>query len=744
MRYKLFFILILICTCSFSQETVHENDLKVGLVLSGGGAKGLAHIGTLKVIDSLGLRVDYVAGTSMGAIIGSLYASGYSGKQIDSLFKRVNFDEILSDYLPRAAKTFYEKENSEKYAITLPLEKFKLKLPSALSNGQNAYNLLSKITLHVGDVKDFKDLPIPFFCIATNIETGEQVVLEKGNLAQAVMASGALPSLFQPVTIGDKVLIDGGVVNNYPIDELKQKDVDIIIGVDVQDDLRDRYNLSAATDILLQINNFRTVKDMKEKSKKTDVYIKPDIKDFTVVSFDQGKEIIRRGEQAGKSLANQLKDLALMQSKKKSTPIRITPQDSLQINNIEIGGNNNYTRAYILGKLKIKPDEKISYNAFNEGINNLVATNNFDSFRYELKPTQYDEGYNLYASVQEATEDTFVKFGLHYDELYKSALLVNFTKKKLLVKNDVMSLDLILGDNIRYNFEYFIDKGFYWSIGLKSRFNQFNRNVNAEVLLTPEEAEDLGVNKIDTELSDFTNQFYLQTLFRKDFALILGAELKRLKINSETIIDDLNEEEKVFENSDYFSVYGAIKFDTFDNKHFPNEGFLFDGDFHLYLYSSDYNDTFSEYSIAQAKIGYAQSFSKHLTATITTEGGFKIGNNSTPYLDFVLGGYGNDFINNFKSFYGYDFITISGNSFVKATLNLDYQIFKKHHISLAGNFANIKDNLFESGDWFFNPEYTGYALGYSIETFLGPVEAKYTWSPELKENIWFFNLGFWF
>ncbi|HMC00236.1 MAG TPA: patatin-like phospholipase family protein [Flavobacteriaceae bacterium] len=743
MRYKLFFILALMFVYTYGQEVNREKDLKIGLVLSGGGAKGLAHVGVLKVIDSLGLRVDYIAGTSMGAIVGSLYASGYSGKQIDSLFNRVNFDDILSDNLPRAAKTFYERENSEKYAVTLPLDSLKLKLPSALSRGQNTYNLLSKTMFHVGDIKDFDKLPIPFFCIATNIETGEQVLLDKGNLAQAVMASGALPSLFQPVTIGDKVLIDGGVINNYPIDELKQKNVDLIIGVDVQDDLQNREGLSSATDILLQINNFRTVRDMKVKSKKTDVYIKPDIKDFSVVSFNQEKEIIKRGEQAGKSLANQLKDIALMQSKEKRSPIKIIAQDSLQINNVEIEGNNNYTRAYILGKLKIKPNEKISYDAFNDGINNLIATNNFDSFSYDLKQTQYDEGYNLYASVQESSEKAFIKLGLHYDNLYKSALLVNLTKKKLFVKNDVMSIDLILGDNIRYNFEYFIDKGFYWSIGLKSRFNQFHRNIAAEALLTEEEVDMLGVNKIDTELSDFTNQFYLQTLFRKDFALILGAELKHLKINSETIIDN-NENEKVFENSDYFSFFGGLKFDTFDNKYFPNEGFLFDGDFHLYLYSSDYNKTFSEYSIAQATIGYAQSFSKQLTATLITEGGFKIGNDSTRYLDFVLGGYGNDFINNFKSFYGYDFITLPGNSFVKATLSLDYEIFKKHHISLAGNFANVEDDLFESGDWFLNPDYTGYALGYSIETFLGPVEAKYTWSPELKDNIWFFNLGFWF
>jgi len=223
-RYNLFIILFFLTLNGFSQEeTQIEDDIKVGLVLSGGGAKGLAHIGVLKVIDSLGIRIDYVAGTSMGAIIGSLYASGYTGKQIDSIFKIINFDDIISDHLPRGSKTFYERENSEKYAVSLPLQGFKLKLPSALSRGQNSYNLLSKLTLHVKHIKDFSELPIPFFCIATNIETGDEVILDKGNLAQSVLASSALPSVFQPVVINDNLLMDGGIVNNYPIDELKAK-----------------------------------------------------------------------------------------------------------------------------------------------------------------------------------------------------------------------------------------------------------------------------------------------------------------------------------------------------------------------------------------------------------------------------------------------------------------------------------------------------------------------------------------
>ena len=213
MKYFLTCLIFILCFEGFSQNTEND-DVKIGLVLSGGGAKGLAHIGVLKVIDSLGIKIDYVAGTSMGAIIGSLYASGYTGKQLDSIFMEIDFDTLINDNLPRASKAFYERDNSEKYAVTLPFEDFKIKLPSALSRGQNTYALFSKLTLHVSEINDFSKLPIPFFCIATDIETGQAVMLDSGNLAQSIMASGALPTLFQPVTIDGQILIDGGVVNN--------------------------------------------------------------------------------------------------------------------------------------------------------------------------------------------------------------------------------------------------------------------------------------------------------------------------------------------------------------------------------------------------------------------------------------------------------------------------------------------------------------------------------------------------
>ena len=736
-------LVVLIALCSVNIMKAQESkEPKVGLVLSGGGAKGFAHIGALKVIDSLGIKIDYVAGTSMGAIIGSLYASGYSGDQLEDLFNAIDFNELINDEFSRSSKPFYERENADKYAVSLPFDKFKVSLPSGLSRGQNVYNLLYQLMLPVNEIRDFEKLPIPFFCIATNIETGESVVMDKGRLAEAVTASGALPSLFQPVTIGDTIYIDGGVTNNFPVEALRKKGMDIIIGVDVQDALKDRESLKSAPDILMQINNFRTINAMKSKAPLTDVYIKPDITNFSVISFDEGRDIISNGEAAARVNISQLQEIKLQQVKKPERPL-IRTRDSLKINSIKINGNERYTRSYLLGKLKFKNNDNISYSDFKNGINNLIATNNFDTFRYYLEVND-DKSYNLKGQIRESETSMFLKLGIHYDDLYKSALLANLTKKRLLFDNDIASLDIILGDNSRYNFDYFIDKGFYISIGVKSRFNQFNKNINA--LLVLEEGLSLltSLNKIDAELSDLTNQVYLQTIFRKDFALRVGAEHKTLKITSETLIDPNQEDEITFENTDYFSVFGNLTFDNYDNPLFPKSGFYFNGDFHLYLNANGLNTDFEEFSITKADLGYAFSFNDNMTLKTEASGGFKIGSNSTTTLGFGLGGYANNFINNFQSFYGYDYLSLFGDSFVKATFTLDYEVFKKHHILFAANYANIQDGLFETGQFFSSPDFSGYGLGYSLETFLGPLEAKYTYSPETGNSHWFFNLGFWF
>ena len=739
MKKTLLIFAFLLPLLSFGQQ---KEDLKIGLVLSGGGAKGLAHIGALKVLEDAGIRIDYIGGSSMGAIVGGLYAAGYSAAELDSIFHATNFNILIQDDLPRSAKTFYEKEDSEKYAITLPFDNFKFQFPSGLSKGQNIYNLMSRLTMHVSNVRDFSNLPIPFFCVAADIETGQEVILDHGSLAKAVSASGAIPSIFSPVKINGRLLTDGGVANNYPVEELRERGAEVIIGIDVQDSLLGREKLKGVFDILTQVSNFRTISDMKKKIPKTDIYIHPDITRFSILDFDKGEAIIDSGVVATQKRFDELKELAQRQQHHEKK-VKIPKIDSIQISGLTIEGNNSYPRSYILGKLKLQYFTKFSFHDLGVGLNNLSATGNFDRINYTLIPNDNDPYYTLALQIEESENKTFLRLALHYDPVYKSGALINLTRKSLLFTNDVTSLDVIFGDNLRYNFDYYIDKGYYWSIGFHSRYNSFNRGISFDFARENAELEDIGLNKIEVTYEDLTNQFYVETLFKQVFSFGMGAEQKYLKIMSETLGND-PVQNPVFENNNYYSSFGYLKFDSYDNKYFPRKGFYFDGDFHLYLFSSRAENDFAEFSVAKGKIGYAVTPFNRLTARISNEAGFKIGNNGINTLDFFLGGYGNNFINNFVPFYGYDFISLSGDSYIKGLLELDYEIFRKNHLIASANFANVGNQLYSSGNWLQWPDYSGYALGYGIETFLGPLELKYSYSPEVKQSQWYVSLGFWF
>ncbi|NCF42365.1 MAG: patatin, partial [Bacteroidetes bacterium] len=431
---KFYIILLFCCSLGFAQEPLTDNP-KVGLVLSGGGAKGLAHIGVLKVIDSLGVRIDYIAGTSMGAVVGGLYASGYSAMQLDSIFREVDIDVLLGDKVPRASKTFQERRNSEKYAASLPLNNFKIKLPSSISRGQNVFNLFTKLTMNEREITNFSQLPIPFYCVATNMETGGAVLLDKGNLAEAISISSALPTLFQPVEYDGELLMDGGIANNYPIEILKTKDVDLIIGVNVQDDLLTKEEIKSVSEILTQISNFRSIESMQKKIQLTDIYIEPDVDDYSIISFNKGVEIIQIGERSVAPFLDNLSAIASKQNFRK--PYYHPPVlDSLKINSINITGNEKYTKAYIAGKLRFRPNEVLSFDDINNGVNNLLATNNFDRFRYDFSLSK-EFGYDFRGTIKETTNTSFLKFGIHYDQVLKSSVLLNFTKKQFLIKNDV-------------------------------------------------------------------------------------------------------------------------------------------------------------------------------------------------------------------------------------------------------------------------------------------------------------------
>ena len=713
-----------------------QKQPKIGLVLSGGGAKGFAHIGVLKEIDKAGIRLDYIGGTSMGAIIGGLYAAGYSANQIEEIVLKNDFISILRDKLPRSSETFFEKEYGEKTIITLPVSKGVIGLPRGVSKGQNVLNLLLELFDSVDQNKDFSLLPIPFFCIATDVETGGEVLLEKGFLPMALRASASFPTLLNPVQLNGRLLVDGGIANNFPVSIMKSKGIDIVIGVDVEGRLFEKDKLTSAISIMNQIVSYQMYHKSDKEKEKLDVYIHPDIYNYNVVDFDKKDEILKKGIEEAKKYRTVFNEISKKQKIKKKRKTRIFFDNKVLVSDIGISGIDYYTRAYVLGKLNLKAGDSLSRKELTKKIYLLSATKNYDKVEYNLI-RKIDSSYLLSFKLKESKEDANLKLGIHYDLLYRSGILANYNQKHLLTKNDLFSMGVVLGDNLRYNLNYFVDNGFYISYGFRSRYNHFRANSKFKPIISQYPT----VSNINLKYTDFTNQIFFQTTFNRKFALGGGLEQKYINATTETI--QVNNVETTFDNSNYFNLFGYIKLDTYDKKYFETKGYLADLNFKWYLTSSDNNNNFRSFAQAKGTLGFATTFWDKLTFKTTNEAGFTLTDTTSEVFDFYLGGYNQNYINTFVSLYGYDFGELSGKSFLKSEFNLRYRFANKHYTSFIANYARIDGNVFRDIDIFKDIK-SGYALGYSYNSLIGPLEIKYSWSPDTKQSFWLFNLGFWF
>ena len=297
--------------------TIHAQERKkVAVVLSGGGAKGVAHIGAIKVIEEAGIPIDYVVGTSMGSIIGGLYAIGYTSEQMDSLVRAQDWMYLLTDATDRREELLAKKQKSEQYALSIPFKKKpKDAIKGGIIQGRNLAKLFSELTEGYHDSIDFQKLPIPFACVSHNLVDGSEYVFYNGKLALAMRASMSIPGAFQPVHWNNMVLVDGGMSNNYPVDIAKKLGADIVIGVDVQEGLAPADKLNTLSEVLGQIINLMVENKYEENVANSDIHIKVNASDYSAASFTSEAidTLLHRGEVAARE---QFDSLILLKKKK--------------------------------------------------------------------------------------------------------------------------------------------------------------------------------------------------------------------------------------------------------------------------------------------------------------------------------------------------------------------------------------------------------------------------------------------
>ena len=411
---------LLLCLCPMALFAVEKPQPKIGLVLSGGAARGLAHVGVLKALEEQGIRVDAIAGTSMGAVIGGLYASGYKIDELEKLALGIDWQEALSDDPPREDIPFRRKQDDRDFLVKQKLsfrDDGSLGLPLGVIQGQNLSLLLESLLAHSSDIRDFDKLPIPFRAVATDIVNGDKVVFRKGHLPQVIRASMSIPAVFAPVEINGQLLVDGGMVDNIPVDVAREMGVDRVIVVDIGTPLRPRKQLTTVFDILNQSTTLMTRSNSEVQLASLtpdDILIQPALSSIGATDFGRSQDIISAGYRATQALAPRLADLRhpadvqldIARTAEERTPV---------ITQIKIENDSKIDDAVIRYYIRQPVGEPLDLGRLQRDMGTLYGLDYFDQVQYRVVHKGKERTLVISARAKRSGTD-FLRLGLNLSD----------------------------------------------------------------------------------------------------------------------------------------------------------------------------------------------------------------------------------------------------------------------------------------------------------------------------------------
>jgi NTE family protein len=431
--------------------------------LSGGGALGVAHIGIIQAIEEAGLRIDYITGTSMGALVGGLYAIGYSSDQLMEIAQSNNFTELFLDRKNRRYISNYEKILDERTIATFPISRRGIDLPAGIITGQNIYTYLSRLTWSTHGANDFNNFPIPFAAIGTDIETGEAEVFNSGYLPDALRASISLPSIFIPHEIDGRLYMDGGLIRNLPVEDAIKMGANYTIAVNVGTPLMPRDSLNTLASIVTQTMLFRVLDNVEIQKKQADYYIDvTELNSYNAGDFNLAERFIEIGQREGQKHMNKFKELAALQSIPPPPRPGVGDSGKLPVSQLIIEGNTIYDDEFIRSLLEFTPGLSLSPDLIEEKINRLYSSQFIDLVTYRVIPND-DYYYSLKVNIHENIRDEF-KLGLRYESDTQASILLEGSFHNLIHNGSLTRAEIRLGD--RMNFK--LDHAYYGP--LESRF----------------------------------------------------------------------------------------------------------------------------------------------------------------------------------------------------------------------------------------------------------------------------------
>ncbi len=730
-------IILIINISSFSQNKTSNKKSKrpsVGLVMSGGGAKGFAYIGLLRVIQEAGLRIDYIGGTSIGSIMAGLYAIGYAPDSIAKIIRSQNWDAIMQDKISRKYISFEEKVFGEKFIVSLPIKNKKIGLSASLFQGQNVNLMLNKYFSPAYNITNFNDLQTPFICIGTNLLNGEAVVLNKGYLPMAIRSSMSIPGYFSPTKYNGDYLVDGGVVDNYPVKQVKEMGAKIIVGLDVQSGLTKNIDkLNTITSVIDQIIAYHRVAANTEGYRLTNFYI-PIKMQFGMMNFEDYDSIIAVGEKVGRMYFDELKSLADSLNAIEFRPIKkyeTKPLDSVYVNKVIFRGYEKMPKNYFKNFFSKTENTYISFDEIETDVNRMYGSGFFEHVFYKFE--QENNKNNLILDIKEA-DPGYLSGGLHYDSDYLGSLFINGIFRNVFGKRSKLFTELVLGSNPRLKTLYIIDNGMKLGFGIKLDMFSFDF--------------DDYENNVKTNSFNFTNykaSVFLNSVFNNLYNFRAGFEYEYFRFKQKIGLDTLFNKFQKF--SSYGTVFASLNADTRNKSLFPTKGFTSEIRFEYItpLSKNVIKEIFTNSGIAYMKYEHYLK----LSDKVVLNPGYFVGitmkqDEVVPVQHlFAAGGLNpNNYIGTCVDFTGLHFIQTYGYYMGIARMKLRYNFMKKMYLTLR---TDAGTNVFEFEDMYNMKNLAvGYGMTCSYDSFIGPIQLSVMGSNLNSGLMLFLNLGFWF
>lgn len=730
MKYILSFLIAVLLIC----PDVQGQRKKVGVVLSGGGAKGVAHIGVLKVLEEAGIPVDYISGTSMGAIVGGLYAVGYSAKALDSMVRVQNWPFLLSDRVYRYNLPFSEKETNEKYLVSMPFSQEKgFSVPAGFVSGQNIYNLFSELTVGYHDSISFRDLPIPFACVSANMVNGQEVIMDNGILPLAMRASMAIPGAFAPVILDSMVLVDGGISNNFPVNVAKDMGAEITIGVDLSTGLKDFDGLNSIMGIVDQLTAFMGMQSYQKNREMVDLYMNPDLKGYTAASFNAEAidTMILRGERIARANWDKIMELKKqigLEADEDGSPHlknKFLKMDSLTIGRIYIEGVKEKDEKWIRRQIGVHEFSVITMDGLHKAISFLYGTGAFSNVSYALNG---ESVYDLTLRLKEKPASS-LNLGFRFDSEEMASILLNTTLSHRTLRGSRLSLTGRLNKNPYVLVDYSFGSSMLRKLGVSYmyKYNDINLYEKGEKV----DNITFSYHRGDLNLSD---------IYFRNVKFQLGVRYEYFNYKS-----DLYNSDYIPENlgsQGFASYYASAHVDTYDKKYYPDKGVSFKAEYSLYTDNMVNYKGHAPFSALSADFEPTLRLTRRVYLMPAVYGRVLIGKNiALPYLNCMGGEVAGRYFNQQLPFYGIHNLQLFENSVLVGRMALRYRLGMRHYVTLTGNYARQADNFFDilegNGIW-------GGAAGYAYNSIIGPISITFDMSDWDKKFGVYFNLGYYF